>query len=196
MKLKVCSLFTENPMKQQTPFSACLLTFALLGGGAVQAATMTRADHSAAEERIEATYKTERSACDALKSNAKDVCVQQAKAKEKVAKADLQARYSGKPSDQDKLRKVKADTAYDVAKEMCDDKAGNAKDVCIKEAKAVQVKSLADTKMNESVREAVTDDVKAKMDADYKVAVEKCDALAGDAKSACVTQAKTQYGKN
>lgn len=37
---------------------------------------------------------------------------------------------------------------------------------------------------------------KARISADYKVAVEKCDALAGDAKTSCVAAAKTKFGKN
>jgi hypothetical protein len=36
---------------------------------------------------------------------------------------------------------------------------------------------------------------KDKRDADYKVAIEKCDALAGPAKDSCVSGAKAQYGK-
>jgi hypothetical protein len=183
-------------MKQHSTLHACLVTLTLLSATTAQAATMTRAEHGAAEERIEATYKTERNACNTQKANAKDVCEQQAKAKEKVAKAELQANYTGKASDKDKLRMVRADTAYDVAKEMCDDMAGNDKDVCVKEAKAVQAKSRADTKLGETVREAITDDAQTKLDVDYKVAAEKCDALAGDAKSSCMTQAKTKYGKN
>jgi hypothetical protein len=34
-----------------------------------------------------------------------------------------------------------------------------------------------------------------KRDANYKVAAEKCDALAGDAKSACIADAKARFGK-
>jgi len=34
-----------------------------------------------------------------------------------------------------------------------------------------------------------------KRDADYKVAIEKCDALSGPAKSTCVSDAKLRYGK-
>ena len=34
---------------------------------------------------------------------------------------------------------AKADATYNVAKEKCDDKAGNAKDVCVQEAKAIEV---------------------------------------------------------
>ena len=33
-------------------------------------------------------------------------------------------------------------------------------------------------------------------DADYKVPIEKCDALAGDAKSSCVAAAKAKFGKS
>jgi hypothetical protein len=32
--------------------------------------------------------------------------------------------------------------------------------------------------------------------ADYKVAIEKCDALAGDARNNCVAAAKARFGKN
>ena len=35
----------------------------------------------------------------------------------------------------------------------------------------------------------------AKTDADYKVAAEKCEALAGDAKSSCMASAKAKFGK-
>lgn len=35
-----------------------------------------------------------------------------------------------------------------------------------------------------------------KVDAYYKVAIEKCDALAGDAKASCISTAKAKLGKN
>lgn len=37
---------------------------------------------------------------------------------------------------------------------------------------------------------------KTRISADYKVAIEKCDALAGDSKIVCVTAAKAKFGKN
>jgi hypothetical protein len=36
----------------------------------------------------------------------------------------------------------------------CDDRAGNAKDVCVKEAKAVEVRALADAKLGKQIGEA------------------------------------------
>jgi hypothetical protein len=86
--------------------------------------------------------------------------------------------------------------AYSIAKEKCDDKAGNAKDVCVQEAKAVETKALADAKLGKEIVESKTDAAGDKRDADYKVAVEKCNALAGESKSSCVAAAKTKFSKN
>ena len=62
--------------------------------------------------------------------------------------------------------------------------------------KAVEKKALADAKMNKEIGEAKKDAATEKVDADYKVAIEKCDALAGDAKASCVAAAKAKFGKN
>ncbi|MBX9716528.1 MAG: hypothetical protein K2X42_08040, partial [Burkholderiaceae bacterium] len=104
--------------------------------------------------------------------------------------------YSGKPEDHEKVLKARVHANYAVAKEKCDDLAGNAKDVCVKEAQAVETKALADVKLGKDIGDARTEASDDKRDADYKVAKEKCDALAGDAKSACVTAAKARYGKS
>ena len=134
--------------------------------------------------------------CAVLKSNAKDVCIEEAKAKEKVAKAELEFAFTGKPADANKVLVAKASTAYAVAKERCDDQAGNAKDVCMKEAKAIEVKALAEAKMGKEITEARKDAKADSRDADYKVAIEKCDAMAGDAKASCVAAAKVKFGKS
>jgi hypothetical protein len=177
-------------------FKASLIVATLLALPVAQAATMAKADYTADKTRISAEYKTDKAACDALKDNAKDVCAEEAKGKEKVARAELESAYSGKAKDRTKALETKAKADYAVAKEKCDDQAGNAKDVCVKEAKAVETKALADAKMNKEIKEAKKDDVVAKSDADYKVAIEKCDALAGDPKASCVAAAKSKFGKN
>ena len=122
--------------------------------------------------------------------------MQEAKAKEKVALAELEYSHTGKSADRNKVFVARAKSAYAVAKERCDDLAGNAKDVCLKEAKAVEIKALADAKLGKDIGEARQDAASQKLDADYKVAIEKCDALAGDAKNNCVADAKARFGKN
>ena len=160
------------------------------------ATTMSKSEYAAAKDRIVADYKTEKAACASFKSNAKDICLEQAKGKDKVALAELEAAYSGKASDANKVAVAKADSTYAVAREMCDDKGGNAKDVCVAEAKAAHTKALADATLSKKVGEAKKDAVEDKRDADYKVATEKCDALAGDAKTACVSEAKMRFKKS
>jgi hypothetical protein len=175
---------------------ASLVVAALLSFSVAQAANISKAEYKTEKTRISADYKADKAACAALAGNAKDICVQEAKAKEKVARAELKYSYSGKAADQTKVLIVQAKSAYAVAKEKCDDQAGNAKDVCVKEAKAVKVKALADAKMGKKIGEAKKEASDDKMDANYKVDVEKCGALAGDAKTSCVATAKAKFGKN
>ena len=174
---------------------ASLLVTALLSFSVAHAATLSKAEYKAEKTRISADYKVDKKACDAFKDNAKDVCVEEAKAKEKVARAELEYSYTGKATDQTKVLEAQAKSAYAVAKEKCDDQAGNAKDVCVKEAKALEVKALADAKLGKQIGEAKKDAALDKSDANYKVAIEKCDSLAGDAKTSCVAAAKAQFGK-
>jgi hypothetical protein len=184
-------------MNQALRFKSSLLAaaLALLALPAAQAANMTQADYSAGKSRIADTYKAEKAACDAMKANAKDICVEEAKAKDKTALAELEFNYTGKAADGTKARVVAADGVYAVAKERCDDRTGNDKSVCVKEAQAVHVKAVTDAKLVKQVREARKDAAADVRDADYKVAVEKCDAMTGDPKSACVSAAKAKFGK-
>jgi len=160
-----------------------------------------------AVKQAEAQYKAAKATCDALSGNAKDICVEDAKGKEKIAKAEAYATFEGTPKARESARIARADAVYEVAKEKCDDLAGNPKDVCVKEAKAVHVKAKADAKVdrvasdarrdsNERVAEAKREASSDKTEADYKVAIEKCDALAGDTKDVCVREAKTRYGRS
>ena len=54
-------------------------------------------------------------------------------------------------------------------------------------------------KMDEAskkVGEAKAEGAQEKRDADYKVAAEKCDAMAGNAKANCIAAAKAKFGKS
>jgi hypothetical protein len=86
-----------------------------------------------------------------------------------------------------------ADADYKAAKEACKTRQGNDKDVCMKEAKAAHVKVTADAKAKRKSGAAMADARDDKMDANYKVAKEKCDAMSGDAKDACIRDAKMKY---
>jgi hypothetical protein len=161
-----------------------------------QAATMTKAEYQAGKTRISADVKADKAACVPLADNAKDICIEEAKAKEKAARAELKYGHTAKSSDRNKVLVAKAEAGYAVAKEKCDDQSGNAKDVCVQEAKALKTKALANAKMGKEIGEAKVDASQAKRDADYKVATEKCDSMSGDAKASCAAAAKTKFGKS
>ena len=182
-------------MIKNTVFKLALLTASVLALPIAQAAAMSKSDYQSSKTRIKSDYKSDKAACGSQTGNAKDICIEEGKAKQKVALAELEYGYSGKVSDRNKVLVAKAETRYAVAKERCDDLTGNPKSVCVKEAKAVEVKALADAKLGKEIGEARKDAATDKRDADYKVAIQKCDALAGDAKSSCVTSAKMTFGK-
>lgn len=173
-----------------------LILVAVLGFSLVHAGNISRADYNAEKTRIGDEYKAEDTRCDALAGNGKDVCVQEAKAHEKVARADLEYRYTGKKSDRRNAMTARAESDYAVAKEKCNSMAGNDKDVCVQEAQAAQTKALADVKLGKEVSDARTDAANDSREADYKVAIDRCDSYAGATKADCVNAAKAKFGKS
>lgn len=178
-----------------------LFTLILVGsalgcaGTAMAASSEAKAAYKAADEKAAADYKAARAQCDSITGNPKDVCIAEAKAARVAQEQNAEAQYKGTVSARTSARKKIADANYDVDKTRCAAQNGNAKDVCIKEAKAKMVAAQADATADKKVTEARADARDDKTDADYKVAIEKCDALAGAGKDACVTSAKAQYGK-
>ena len=188
------------------------LSFAGAGMAQVKSPTTnptpaSKATYDQAVKDADAQYKVAKQTCSSLSGNAKDICLAEAKGKNSVAKADAEAAYKNTAKARENARVVHAQAIYNVAIEKCDDLAGNPKDVCVKEAKAELVKGKSNAKVDrvasDTNRDAATTQADARKDAnadkreaEYKVAIEKCDALAGAAKDACVSRAKVQYGKS
>jgi hypothetical protein len=193
------------------------LAVSLAFSSGVMAQNLSKNDYQAGKDKISAEYKLAKARCAPLSGNAKDICVAEAKGTEKVALAELEVSYKPTRENRYEARVAKAEADHAVAKERCDDKAGNTKDVCLKEAKAAETTAKADakaqmkssdanataneksaearSKANEQAGEANKDATAAKLEADYKVAKEKCDTLAGNAKDVCVKEAKVRFGQ-
>ena len=131
-------------------FVACLLAFS----SSYAQEKMSKDDYKAAKDKITAEYKAAKELCKPMKDNAQDVCEAEAKAKEKVALAELDFNRSGNDADRIKLARVKAEQDYKVAKEKCEDQKGDAQTACKKEAKAVEAKTKAELKADKKVAEA------------------------------------------
>ncbi|MEQ1485254.1 hypothetical protein [Methyloglobulus sp.] len=156
-------------------------------------------------KQIDAVYDEDNAACNALIGNFKDICEATAKGKTNIAKAVLEHNYKPTAKTMYNMRVTKADADYSVAAQKCDDKAGNAEDVCVKEAKAARIQqtaaaeaqmktlkadAVAIEKSNDARKDAETD----MRDANYAVAKQKCEALVDNAKDLCIKDAKIHFG--
>lgn len=181
-----------------------------------QAQALSKEEYQVASKAIAADYDTAKNGCDSFSGNTRDICMAEAKGKRAVAKADLELRHQPSAKHRYELSLARAEADYGVWMQKCDDRAGNDKDVCVKEAKAARVHAEADAKArlktndaNQVAVEKTTDaNVKAmdkitearkdaaadKREADFAVAKVKCDVLAGSAKDLCLGDAKARYG--
>lgn len=198
--------------------SAIAAAVGLAFSAGAMAQAMSKDEFKSGKNRIAVQYKADKTACGSLAGNAKDICKAEAVGKQKVAIAELDANYKPSGKATYKASTAKADAAYVIAKEKCDDKAGNEKDICIKQALALKVAANADAKaqlttsnanqeankkvaaarMQASDKRAAASDTAAtaKRDAEYAVAKEKCDTFAADAKANCIKEAKLRFGQS
>ena len=92
--------------------------------------------------------------------------------------------------------KLNADAQYKLDKEACQSLSGNAKDICMAEAKGKDHIANAEADAAyENTPKARADARVAHAQAIYDVAFEKCDDLAGNPKDVCVKEAKAELVK-
>jgi hypothetical protein len=132
-------------MNKQTLALAIALSFGLAGHALAKDA-LTKDAYKAEKDKIETQAKSDKKACEAMKENAKDICQAEAKAKEKIAKAELDAKNKPGPKAEEKVRLMKAEGDYEIAKEKCEDQKGDGMMACKKDAKAAYDKVKADIK--------------------------------------------------
>src|SRR5215470_1216872 len=179
-------------------------TFFMLGAQAAQ--QTSKAEYDAAKAHADETYKVEKEKCNSFADHAKDLCLAEAKAHRMRDEAAAKAAYKNTPGAWYDQQVANADAEYLVAKEKCEAMNGNEKDVCVTQAKATRTKAIADAKAhrkaseaqgdaNKEATDARRDAAEDKRDADYKVELQRCDNLSGDAKDTCVARAKRIFGK-
>ena len=114
--------------------AAASLGFAFSNGALSE--SLSKIDYKAGKDNIAAEYKLAKTGCAPLAGNPSDICLAEAKGKEKVALAELEASYKPSANSHHAALVAKAEASYAVAKEKCDDMAGTAKDACLNDAKA------------------------------------------------------------
>lgn len=191
-------------MKQAIITVAMAMAFG--AGPAVAASSaMSKEEHKAQQERIEADYKAAREQCDGMKANAKDVCMAQAKGKHEVVKAQLEARRDPGPERDAQVQKKQAEADYNVAREKCDDLRRDAKDACRKDAKATYEHAKSQAKVAQAASDRGANSGRsleerqetrnAATDAQYAAAKERCETLSPQARDNCMNEVRKKFSK-
>ncbi|MBL8485041.1 MAG: hypothetical protein JNJ60_22795 [Rhodocyclaceae bacterium] len=118
--------------------AACLavLPFASYAGSVEAAARAdAKADYSIAKKQAAADYAHDKAACKDLKDDVREICLKDAKARYKMARADAKAEYKSDKVNAEAAEE-KAEAGYKAAKERCETLSGADRTACVAEAKA------------------------------------------------------------
>ena len=181
----------------KTTHAFLLVGAALAWANTVQAQTVPdpKATYEQARATAEANYKGARARCDLIAGNPHDLCMAEAKAARVRIDEEAEAAYKNTLSAYTQARMKIASANFDRDKVRCAAVTGNDRDVCLEQAKATLVAAQADAKADRKSIEARLDAREDKLAAEYRVAIEKCDAYAGAVKDQCVSTAKTALRK-
>jgi len=153
-----------------------------------QAADTSAYDKAAA--KAQADYRTASNKCDALSGNKRDVCREEAKLKR--ARAELDAATKHDKDRMNAARRNVIQAEHEVAEEKCEVLQGEAQDDCEDKADDVRDKALA--KLGDSDMGAVGASTAGRTatsdDREAAKAIERCEKMTGDAKTACVMDNK------
>jgi hypothetical protein len=146
-----------NDMRYQKLMS-CVAGLALATAAFAAAAegSLDKNAYRAAGERIEAQAKTEKAACKTRKGMARDVCEAEAKGRERIAQARLDAEFEPGPEADRLVKEAKAETAFDLAKIRCSAARDKAKGTCVRQAKLAREAAIRQAKVEkvQAMREA------------------------------------------
>lgn len=128
---------------------AVLLSVAAIGIGAAvdtPRTLMSRADYNEARTAIELHSRVALARCREADGSARDLCKAEARAEEKLKKADLQARYHGTVAAAADAKQARAKALYEVAKVRCGLET-DSRASCLRTARDSQARALVDSKL-------------------------------------------------
>jgi hypothetical protein len=105
---------------------------------------MSPVDYSASRKGIEANTQMTLAKCADLEDRVQDICKAEARASERVRKADLEADYRGTVAAAADAKLARAKAQFDVARVRCGGEHGEGKFACLRSARAEKAKALAD----------------------------------------------------
>ncbi len=102
----------------------------------------------------------------------------------------------GPPADHVKLLMQQARSSYAMDMARCQRLVGEDKAVCVKEARAAQAEALAYARSGHVLGDESRPDATADTsEAQRRMALERCEALMGVARSSCITAVNASFGR-
>lgn len=107
---------------------------------------MAPSDYNVAKSAIESDVRGAMSRCRDGDGQAREICKAEARADERVRKADLEARYRGTVGAQAEAKIARVKARYEVAKTRCSAEHGEGKLACIRSARSEKAREIAAAK--------------------------------------------------
>lgn len=104
---------------------------------------MSPETHRSLKREVEASTRLALAKCRDAAGIDRDICKAEARATERVALAELSARYHGTHSAIEDAASARAKASFDIAKARCGAKAGDGRVECLKQARDERNKMLA-----------------------------------------------------
>jgi len=129
-----------------TAASAVLISLTALGIGMVDSprSLMSRQVYDDSRLQIEEGRRVALAHCRLVDATEKELCRAQARADERVRKADLEARYLGTVSAASEARVARVKAQFDLARLQCTQRFPQERNDCLKAARSERAKALAD----------------------------------------------------
>lgn len=108
---------------------------------------MSPAHYAVLKKAVEAETRLALAACRPLGGAQRDVCKAQARADERVKRADLQARYHGTVAAAEDAREARVKAHYDVARARCSGQSGEERMECLRAAREERNRSIEALRM-------------------------------------------------
>jgi hyperosmotically inducible periplasmic protein len=156
------------------------------------AAPVDKDAHRAAMDKAAADYRSAKAKCDAKSGNAEEVCEDEAKLAQARAELDAYTRYDTTGGNLRDARAKVIRAEHELADTQCDATASGDKDRCKATAGSIRDAALArldDRNIDRAVGPSSSGELVSSIDSKdpaTAAAVQKCEQMTGDARTACV----------
>jgi hypothetical protein len=184
---------------------ACLAAALACSAAASAAPALSKDEIKANKVRIEEQYDQAQTRCKRVEGHARELCNEQARGERDVQAAELQMQAQPTPENDQKVRLARAEASYATALVRCKAMLGAARSVCRDDAKSVFESAQAEAKLQKEVvaqglnSESQVRERTAQADriaqAQFNAARERCEMLPGEARSACLNDARQRFGR-